>query len=297
MKILVTGANGQLGYDVVKEISRRGHEAIATGTKIINNKSYKQMDIINPHTVNEVITEVKPDAVIHCAAYTSVDLSYDEKEIAYMINVVGTQNLVNACEKINAKMMYISSDYVFSGEGNKPWKPDCNNYHPLNIYGKTKLLGEEATSVMLTKYFIVRISWVFGINGKNFVKTMLNHGKTNKELNVVNDQIGTPTYTVDLARLLIDMIETDKYGYYHATNEGGYVSWYDFAKEIFKQAIELGHAEYINTKVNAITSKELARAPRPLNSRLDKSKLIENGFKLLPTWQDALNRYLHEIEF
>ena len=214
-----------------------------------------------------------------------------------MINVVGTQNLVNACEKINAKMMYISSDYVFSCEGNKPWKPDCNNYHPLNIYGKTKLLGEEATSVMLTKYFIVRISWVFGINGKNFVKTMLNHGKTNKELNVVNDQIGTPTYTVDLARLLIDMIETDKYGYYHATNEGGYVSWYDFAKEIFKQAIELGHTEYINTKVNAITSKELARAPRPLNSRLDKSKLIENGFKLLPTWQDALNRYLHEIEF
>ena len=297
MKILVTGANGQLGYDVVEEISRRGHEAIATGTKIINNKSYKQMDIINPHTVNEVITEVKPDAVIHCAAYTSVDLSSDEKEIAYMINVVGTQNLVNACEKINAKMMYISSDYVFSGEGNKPWKPDCNNYHPLNIYGKTKLLGEEATSVMLTQYFIVRISWVFGINGKNFVKTMLNHGKTNKELNVVNDQIGTPTYTVDLARLLIDMIETDKYGYYHATNEGGYVSWYDFAKKIFKQAIELGHTEYINTKVNAITSKELARAPRPLNSRLDKSKLIENGFKLLPTWQDALNRYLHEIEF
>ena len=222
-----------------------------------------------------------------------MDLAEDEdkQEKVRLINAGGTQNIADACKAIDAKMVYISTDYVFDGQGEEPWQPDCKDYKPLNVYGQTKLEGELAVSNTLDKYFIVRIAWVFGKNGNNFIKTMLNVGKKYDTLKVVNDQIGTPTYTYDLARLLVDMIETDKYGYYHATNEGGYISWYDFAKEIFKQA---GYT----TQVNPVTTEEygLSKAARPFNSRLDKSKLVENGFKPLPTWQDALARYLKEME-
>ena len=238
------------------------------------------------------IKSVNPDVVVHCAAWTAVDLAEDEDKQAKVkaINVDGTQNIANACKEVDAKMVYISTDYVFDGQGTKPWQPDCKDYKPLNVYGQTKLGGELAVSNTLSKYFIVRIAWVFGKNGNNFIKTMLNVGKKFDTLRVVNDQIGTPTYTFDLARLLVDMFETDKYGYYHATNEGGYISWYDFAREIFKQA---GYT----TKVNPVTTEEygLSKAARPFNSRLDKSKLVENGFKPLPTWQDALARYLKEM--
>ena len=286
MKVLVTGVKGQLGYDVVNELTKRGHTAIGV--------DIDEMDITDKHSVQMVIEKTKPDAVIHCAAWTAVDLAEDEDKIAMVcaVNTDGTRNIAEICKKLNCKMMYISTDYVFNGQGTEPWEPDCKDYEPLNVYGQTKLGGELAVSNLLGKYFIVRIAWVFGVNGNNFIKTMLNVGKKYDEITVVNDQIGTPTYTYDLARLLVDMIETEKYGYYHATNEGGYISWYDFACEIFKQA---GY----NTKVKPVTTEEygLSKAKRPFNSRLDKSKLIENGFKPLPTWQDALSRYLKEIDY
>lgn len=286
MKVLVTGVKGQLGYDVVNELTKRGHTAIGV--------DIDEMDITDKHSVQIVIEKTKTDAVIHCAAWTAVDLAEDEDKIAMVraVNTDGTRNIAEICKKLNCKMMYISTDYVFNGQGTEPWEPDCKDYEPLNVYGQTKLGGELAVANLLEKYFIVRIAWVFGVNGNNFIKTMLNVGKKYDELTVINDQIGTPTYTYDLARLLVDMIETKKYGYYHATNEGGYISWYDFACEIFKQA---GY----NTKVKPVTTEEygLSKAKRPFNSRLDKSKLIENGFKPLPTWQDALSRYLKEIDY
>ncbi len=297
MKVLVTGVGGQLGFDVMNELAKRGHTGI--GSDIlpeINNSTmeYIQMDITDENVVNEVISKVKPEAVVHCAAWTAVDAAEDEENIDKVraINAKGTENIAKACEKIDAKMMYISTDYVFDGQGTTPWEPDCKDYAPLNVYGQTKLEGELAVSDNLDKYFIVRIAWVFGVNGKNFIKTMLNVGQKYDTVRVVNDQIGTPTYTYDLARLLVDMIETDKYGYYHATNEGGYISWYDFTCEIFKQA------GYI-TNVVPVTTKEygLSKAARPYNSRLERKKLVENGFKPLPMWQDALSRYLKEIEF
>lgn len=313
MKILVTGVAGQLGHDVVNELAKRGHEAIGSdlapkysgitdGTSV-TTLPYISMDITDKHSVNEKITALHPDVVIHCAAWTAVDAAEEEEnqEKTHLINTVGTENIAKACKEIDAKMVYISTDYVFDGQGETPWSPDCYDYAPLNVYGKTKLEGELAVANTLNKYFIVRIAWVFGVNGNNFIKTMLNIGKIFETLRVVNDQIGTPTYTYDLARLLVDMIETDKYGYYHATNEGGYISWYDFAREIFRQANSLGHPEYSEERLTVlpVTTKEygVSKAARPFNSRLDKSKLIENGFHPLPTWQNALERYLNEINF
>ena len=313
MKFFVTGVGGQLGHDVMNELLKRGHEGV--GSDIQENYSgvadgsavtkapYIALDITDKDDVEKVITEVNPDAVIHCAAWTAVDMAEDDDKVAKVraINAGGTQNIADVCKKLDCKMTYISTDYVFDGQGTEPWEPDCKDYAPLNVYGQTKLDGELAVSGNLDKYFIVRIAWVFGKNGKNFIKTMLNVAKTHDTLKVVNDQIGTPTYTFDLARLLVDMIETDKYGYYHATNEGGYISWYDFTKEIFRQAAELGHDEYGEDKVTVlpVTTEEygVSKAARPFNSRLDKSKLVENGFTPLPTWQDALGRYLKEIEF
>lgn len=286
MKVLVTGVKGQLGYDVVGELTKRGHEAVGV--------DIDEMDITNAEEVSRVIGEAAPDAVIHCAAWTAVDAAEDEENIPKVraVNVDGTRNIAEICKKINCKMIYISTDYVFNGQGSEPWQPDCKDYAPLNVYGQSKLDGEIAVSELLEKFFIVRIAWVFGKNGANFIKTMLNIGKKYPELRVVCDQIGTPTYTYDLARLLVDMVETEKYGYYHATNEGGYISWYDFACEIFRQA---GY----DTKVNPVTTEEygISKAARPFNSRLDKSKLIENGFEPLSSWQDALARYLKEIEY
>lgn len=286
MKVLVTGVKGQLGYDVVNELKKRGHEPIGV--------DIAEMDITDKNSVDAVISRVQPQAVIHCAAWTAVDAAEDEENIPKVrtVNATGTQYIADACKKIDAKMMYISTDYVFDGQGTRPWQPDCKDYKPLNIYGQTKLEGELAVANALDKYFIVRIAWVFGVNGNNFIKTMLNVGKTHDTVRVVNDQIGTPTYTYDLARLLVDMIETDKYGYYHATNEGGYISWYDFTKEIYRQA---GYT----TKIIPVTTAEygLSKAARPFNSRLDKSKLVANGFKPLPAWQDALARYLKEIGY
>lgn len=284
MKVLVTGVKGQLGFDVVNELNKRGHNAVGVDVE--------EMDVTDGKRVSDVMQDVKPDAVIHCAAWTAVDAAEDNEEKVRAINAVGTENIAKECKKLGCKMMYISTDYVFDGKGDKPWQPDCKDYKPLSVYGKTKLEGEIAVSSILEKYFIVRIAWVFGKNGKNFVRIMLNVGKTHDTVKVVNDQIGTPTYTYDLARLLVDMIETEKYGYYHATNEGGYISWYDFAVEIYRQA---GY----DTKVIPVSTQEygLSKAARPFNSRLDRSKLIENGFKPLPAWQDALNRYLKETEF
>lgn len=303
MKVFVTGVAGQLGHDVMNELAKRGYTGVGTdlaesysGIKdgsYVTTAEYVSLDITNSEAVMNTIKAVNPDVVVHCAAWTAVDLAEDEDKQAKVkaINVDGTQNIADACKEVDAKMVYISTDYVFDGQGNEPWNPDCKDYKPLNVYGQTKLGGELAVSSTLSKYFIVRIAWVFGKNGNNFIKTMLNVGKKFDTLKVVNDQIGTPTYTFDLARLLVDMIETDKYGYYHATNEGGYISWYDFACEIFKQA------GYTNT-VLPVTTEEygLSKAARPFNSRLDKSKLVENGFKPLPTWQDALARYLIEIK-
>lgn len=299
MRVFVTGVNGQLGHDVMNELYKRGYEA--TGSDIadtyvgINDFSpvttmpYVKLDITDTEEVNRVIANY--DAVIHCAAWTAVDMAEDDDKIELVrnVNAHGTENIAKACKNIDAKMIYISTDYVFDGQGTKPWSPDCKDYKPLNVYGQTKLEGELAVSSILDKYFIVRIAWVFGLNGKNFIKTMINVGKSHDEVRVVNDQIGTPTYTLDLSRLLVDMIETEKYGYYHVTNEGGYISWYDFTKEIYKQY-------GLDTKVIPVTTEEygLSKAKRPFNSRLDKSKLIENGFKPLPTWQDALRRYLEE---
>ena len=304
MKVLVTGVAGQLGHDVMNELAKRNIEGVGSdiapeyngiedGTSV-TTMPYISMDITDYDVVDEVISRVRPDGVIHCAAWTAVDAAEDaeNQNKVWTINVDGTKNIANVCRKLDCKMMYISTDYVFDGQGEIPWKPDCKDYKPLNVYGKTKLEGELAVSGELEKYFILRIAWVFGVNGNNFIKTMLNIGKKYDTIRVVNDQIGTPTYTYDLARLLVDMIQTEKYGYYHATNEGGYISWYDFACEIFRQA---GY----NTKVLPVTTEEygLSKAVRPYNSRLDKTKLIEAGFGPLPIWQDALSRYLQEIEY
>ncbi|MBR3811271.1 MAG: dTDP-4-dehydrorhamnose reductase [Agathobacter sp.] len=281
MKVLVTGVKGQLGYDVMNELTKRGH--IAIGTDI------EEMDITNADSVDAVIKENAPDAVIHCAAYTAVDAAEDNAKLCRRINAEGTQNIANVCKELDIKMTYISTDYVFDGQGERPWEPD-DERTPLNVYGQTKYEGELAVQNTVDKYFIVRIAWVFGVNGKNFIKTMLNLGKTRDSLTVVNDQFGSPTYTFDLARLLVDMVETDKYGIYHATNEG-ICTWYEFACEIFKQA-------GMDVKVSPVSSAEYpAKAKRPSNSRMSKEKLTENGFEKLPTWQDALSRYLKEIQF
>lgn len=303
MKIFVTGVGGQLGHDVMNELHKRGYEGVGSDIapqysgvadgSAVTVMPYVPMDITDSAMVEQVLTEVKPDAVIHCAAWTAVDLAEDEdkQEKVRAINAGGTQNIANICKKLDCKMVYISTDYVFDGQGETPWEPDCKAYKPMNIYGQTKLEGELAVANTLDKYFIVRIAWVFGLNGNNFIKTMLKLGQKYDTLRVVCDQIGTPTYTLDLSRLLADMVETEKYGYYHATNEGGYISWYDFACEIFRQA---GYS----TNVVPVTTAEygLSKAARPFNSRLDKSKLVEAGFQPLPTWQDALSRYLKEIE-
>ena len=313
MKVFVTGVAGQLGHDVMNELKKRGYEGIGSdiapvysGAKdgsAVTKMPYVAMDITDAASVERVLAEVKPDVIVHCAAWTAVDLAEDEdkKEKVRAINVDGTANIAKIAKTIDAKMVYISTDYVFDGQGEKPWEPDCKDYAPLNVYGQTKLEGELAVTNTLEKYFIVRIAWVFGVNGKNFIKTMLNVGKTHDKLNVVCDQIGTPTYTFDLSRLLVDMIETDKYGYYHATNEGGYISWYDFTEEIFRQAVAMGHSEYSKERLSVVpvTTAEygVSKAARPFNSRLEKRKLVEAGFTPLPTWQDALKRYLREIEF
>lgn len=311
MKVFVTGVAGQLGHDVMNELAGRGYEGIGSDIREVysglcdgtaaESMPYMQMDITDADSVGNVLRLVNPDVVIHCAAWTAVDLAEDEdeQETVHRVNADGTRNIAEVCRELDCKMVYLSTDYVFDGTGTDPWQPDCRNYSPLNVYGKTKLEGELAVSELLDRYFIVRIAWVFGKNGKNFIRTMLNLGKTHDRLTVVNDQIGTPTYTYDLARLLVDMIETEKYGYYHATNEGGYISWYDFAVEIFRQAAKLGHTEYDKNHLTVVpvTTEEygLSKAARPLNSRLNKSKLAENGFTPLPTWQDALARYLKEI--
>jgi len=294
MKVFVTGVGGQLGYDVMNELTARGYEAV--GSDILDSCSFKRcvkLDITDANAVRNTLLEIKPDAVVHCAAWTAVDAAEDEekKEKVRAINALGTENIAKVCKELDCKMVYISTDYVFDGQGEKPWEADCKDYAPLSVYGKTKLEGELAVSSILDKYFIVRIAWVFGLNGKNFIKTMLNVGAKYDTVRVVCDQIGTPTYTLDLSRLLVDMIETEKYGYYHATNEGGFISWYDFTCEIFRQA---GY----DTKVVPVTTEEygLSAAARPFNSRLDKSKLVEMGFSPLPTWKDALSRYLKEIE-
>ncbi len=303
MKVFVTGVGGQLGHDVMNALHSRGisavgsdiapeYSGVADGSPVAE-MPYVQLDITDGEAVRWVLNEVQPDAVIHCAAWTAVDLAEEKENIPKVraINAAGTQYIAEACRELDCKMMYISTDYVFNGQGDKPWEPDCADYSPLNVYGQTKLEGELAVRAALEKFFIVRIAWVFGLNGKNFIKTMLNVGKKHDTLRVVCDQIGTPTYTLDLARLLVDMILTEKYGVYHATNEGGYISWCDFAREIFRQA---GY----DTQVNAVTTAEygLSKAARPFNSRLDKSKLVQQGFAPLPHWQDALKRYLKEIE-
>lgn len=313
MKVFVTGVAGQLGHDVMNELNKRGYEGIGSDIapeysgvqdgSAVTTMPYVSLDITDKEAVEKVLTEQKPDVVVHCAAWTAVDLAEDDDKVEKVraINAGGTENIAKVCKKLDSKMVYISTDYVFDGQGTEPWLPDCTDYKPLNVYGQTKLEGEQAVSGNLDQYFIVRIAWVFGVNGKNFIKTMLNVAKTHDTLKVVNDQIGTPTYTYDLARLLVDMIETDKYGYYHVTNEGGYISWYDFTKEIFRQAVEMGRTEYAEdaVKVLPVTTEEygVSKAKRPFNSRLDKKKLVENGFVPLPTWQDALKRYLKEIEF
>ena len=303
MKVLVTGVSGQLGHDVMNELAKRGYTGVGSdiapeysgvddNTAVVNME-YVQMDITDENAVDEIITRVNPDVIVHCAAWTAVDMAEDDDKVEKVraVNAGGTRNIAKAAKKLDCKMVYISTDYVFDGQGEKPWEPDCKDYKPLNVYGQTKLEGELAVAELLDKYFIVRIAWVFGVNGKNFIKTMINVGKTHDTVRVVNDQIGTPTYTLDLSVLLVDMIETDKYGYYHATNEGGYISWYDFTLEIYKQA-------GLDTKVIPVTTKEygLSKAARPFNSRLDKSKLVKNGFTPLPTWQDATRRYVELLK-
>lgn len=295
MKVFVTGVGGQLGHDVINELTSRGYEAIGSDVvdMVASGVPYVALDITDAKAVEHVITEIRPDAVVHCAAWTAVDAAEDadKQEKVKAINVDGTQNIANAAKMVDAKMVYISTDYVFDGQGTAPWEPDCKEYAPLNVYGQTKLGGELAVSSILEKYFIVRIAWVFGLNGGNFIRTMLQVGKNHPQVRVVNDQIGTPTYTYDLARLLVDMIESEKYGYYHATNEGGYISWYDFTKEIYRQT-------GMDTEVLPVTTEEygLSKAARPFNSRLDKKKLTDNGFVPLPDWKDALQRYLQELK-
>ena len=311
MKFFVTGVNGQLGHDVMNELSSRGYEGIGSDIapkysgiqddSPVTKMPYISLDITDKEAVTRILKETAPDVVIHCAAWTAVDLAEDadKQETVRKINADGTQYIASACKELDCKMIYLSTDYVFDGQGTTPWKPDCKDYKPLNVYGQTKLLGEQAVANTLEKYFIVRIAWVFGQNGKNFIKTMLTVGKNHDKLTVVNDQIGTPTCTFDLARLLVDMAESEKYGYYHATNEGGYISWYDFTKEIFRQAVALGHTEYDENHVTVfpVTTAEygMSKAARPFNSRLDKSKLVEAGFSPLPDWKDALQRYLKEV--
>ena len=303
MKVFVTGVGGQLGHDVMNELHKRGFEGIgsdlapaysgAADGSAVTEMPYVSLDITDAESVRRVLLDQKPDAVIHCAAWTAVDAAEEEENIenALAINGGGTRNIAAVCRELDCKMVYISTDYVFDGQGEIPWEPDCKAYAPLNVYGQTKLEGEQAVARLLEKFFVIRIAWVFGVNGKNFIKTMLNLGKKHETLRVVSDQIGTPTYTLDLARLLVDMVQTEKYGFYHATNEGGFISWYEFACEIFRQA---GYS----TKVVPVTTAEygLSKAKRPFNSRLDKSKLTEAGFVPLPSWQDALQRYLKEIE-
>lgn len=303
MRVFVTGVGGQLGHDVMNELHKRGYEGVGSDIQptysgimdgsAVTAMPYEALDITDAEAVREALCRVKPDVVVHCAAWTAVDLAEDEdkQEKVRAINAGGTRNIANVCKKLDCKMVYISTDYVFDSQGSEPWQPDCKEYKPLNVYGQTKLEGELAVAEILDKYFIVRIAWAFGTNGNNFIKTMLSLGKEYDSLNVVCDQVGTPTYTRDLARLLVDMTKTEKYGYYHATNEGGYISWYDFACEIFRQA---GYS----TKVVPVTTAEygLSKAARPFNSRLDKTKLVSNGFEPLPVWQDALGRYLKEIE-
>lgn len=303
MKIFVTGVCGQLGHDVVNNAVARGYEAVGSDIQsvysgvadgsAVTSAPYVQLDITDRDAVFAVVEEIRPDVIIHCAAWTAVDAAEDEENKAkvHSINVLGTQYIAEAAKSVDAKMLYLSTDYVFDGKGDRPWEPDDKCYAPLNVYGQSKLDGEFAVSRILDKYFIVRIAWVFGLNGKNFIKTMINVGKTHDTVRVVNDQIGTPTYTLDLSRLLVDMVETDKYGYYHATNEGGYISWYDFCVEFYKQY-------GLDTKVIPVTTEEygLSKAARPYNSRLDKSKLVESGFVPLPDWKDAVRRYLMEAD-
>ena len=302
MKIYVTGVCGQLGHDVMNELAGRGHEGLGSDLapvysgvqdgSAVCTMPYEQLDITDAKAVQERLLSAQPDAVIHCAAWTAVDAAEapENREKVWTINAGGTRHIAQVCRDLGCKLMYMSTDYVFDGQGNMPWQPDCENYAPLNIYGKTKLEGELAVRELVEKFFVVRIAWVFGLSGKNFIKTMLRLGQAHPTLRVVNDQVGTPTYAMDLARLLVDMIETEKYGIYHATNEGGYISWYDFACEIFRQAGK-------STLVIPVTTAEygLSKAARPYNSRLDKRKLVENGFEPLPIWKDALARYLHEI--
>lgn len=316
MKFFVTGVGGQLGHDVMNELAKRGYEGVGTDVTLeyagiadgsaVTAMPYVQLDITNKEAVEKIIAEINPDAVIHCAAWTAVDLAEDDDKVDLVrkVNAGGTQNIADVCKKLGCKMTYLSTDYVFNGQGTEPWKPDCKDYSPLNVYGQTKLEGELAVANTLEKYFIVRIAWVFGLNGKNFIKTMINVGKTHDEVRVVNDQIGTPTYTFDLARLLVDMCETEKYGFYHVTNaevseeeaakigcKAGYISWYDFCCEFYRQY-------GLKTKVTPVTTDEygLSKAARPVNSRMDKSKLTENGFEPLPTWQDAVCRYLKKAK-
>lgn len=294
MKVLVTGTSGQLGFDVMEELARRGYDGVgADRSESKADFEHVRMDITDAELVKKTVSEIKPDVIVHCAAWTNVDGAEEPENLKVVraVNVDGTRNLAEAAKEVDAKFVYISTDYVFNGEGTKPWQPDDKNYAPINVYGQSKLDGELEVSKILKKYFIVRIAWVFGRNGKNFVRTMIEVGRNHPVVRVVDDQIGTPTYTVDLARLLVDMIETDKYGYYHATNEGGFISWADFTEEIYKQT-------GMDVKVERVTTEEygLSKAKRPFNSRLDKSKLVENGFKPLPDWKDALARFLKEAE-
>lgn len=303
MKFFVTGVGGQLGHDVMNELARRGYQGVGTDTaptyagiadgSAVTVMPYVPLDITDRAAVERVITDVNPDAVIHCAGWTAVDMAEDDDKVSLVrkVNVGGTQNIADVCKKLGCKMLYLSTDYVFNGQGTEPWQPDCKDYKPLNVYGQSKLDGELAVANTLERFFIVRTAWVFGLNGNNFVKTMINVGKKHDEVKVVNDQVGTPTYTFDLARLLTDMCETEKYGYYHATNEGGYISWYEFCCEFYRQY-------GLTTKVIPVTTEEygLSKAARPHNSRLDKSKLVEAGFEPLPVWQDAIARYLKEAQ-
>ena len=303
MKVYVTGVCGQLGHDVMNELARCGYEGIgsdlapayggAQDGSAVCTMPYERLDITDAEAVRKSLLRARPDAVIHCAAWTAVDAAEDQenKNKVRSINAGGTRHIAQVCRELGCKLMYISTDYVFDGQGEAPWQPDCEDFAPLNVYGQTKLEGEQAVRELAEKFFIVRIAWVFGLSGNNFIKTMLRLGQTHPTLRVVSDQIGTPTYTLDLARLLVDMIETEKYGVYHATNEGGYISWYDFACEIFRQT-------GLPVTVQPVTTAEygLSKATRPFNSRLDKTKLTESGFVPLPHWRDALERYLKEMQ-
>ena len=311
MKVFVTGVCGQLGHDVLNELHEKGHTGVESDLpprysgvqdgSFACTADYVSLDITDEKSVRDALNRIRPDVVIHCAAWTAVDLAEDpdKKSTVWAVNASGTEYIALSCKELDIPMVYISTDYVFDGQGETPWDPDCKEYAPLNVYGASKLAGEQAVSRILEKYYIVRIAWVFGKSGKNFIRTMLQIGKTHDLLSVVNDQIGTPTYTLDLSRLLVSMIESDRYGYYHATNEGGYISWYDFAVEIFRQAAEMGHPEYDKSHltVRPVTTAEygVSKAARPFNSRLDRHKLVENGFTPLPDWKDALHRYLKEL--